>query len=43
MIELNISHEGGPRLTDELVKYDETNIVDRNEWGYEVGINKDVI
>ena len=41
MIELNISHEGGPRLTDELVKYDETNIVDRNEWGYEVGINKD--
>ena len=41
IIELNISHEGGPRLTDELVKYDKTNIIPRNQWGYEVGVNKD--
>jgi len=40
IIELVISHEGGPRLTDELVKYDKSNIVDRNQWGYEVGVNK---
>ena len=40
IIELDISHEGGPRLTDELVKYDKSNIVDRNQWGYEVGVNK---
>ena len=40
IIELNISHEGGPRLTDELVKYDKTNIIPRNQWGYEVGVNK---
>ena len=40
IVELNVSHEGGKRLTDELVEYDKTNIIDRNEWGYEVGIDK---
>ena len=40
IIELKVTHEGGPRLTNELVKYDKTNIFPRNEWGYEVGVNK---
>ena len=40
MVGLTIDHEGGKRETDELVKYDKTNIIKRNEWGYEVGIDK---
>ena len=39
ILELNISHEGGPRLTDELVKYNDNSTI-RNQWGYEVGVNK---
>ena len=40
VIGLTISHEGGPRLENELIKYDKTNIIERNRWGYEVGVNK---
>ena len=40
VIGLTIAHEGGPRLENELVKYDKTNIIQRNRWGYEVGVNK---
>jgi hypothetical protein len=40
MVGLTIDHEGGKRETDELVKYDKTNIIKRNEWGYEVGVDK---
>ena len=36
---LTVSHEGGYRQENELVKYDKTNIIDRNQYGFEVSIN----
>ena len=36
---LSVSHEGGFRKEDELVKYDETNIIDRNQYGFEIAVN----
>ena len=36
---LNVSHEGGARQENELVKYDKSNIIDRNKYGYEVAVN----
>ena len=34
-----VSHEGGYRQENELVKYDKTNIINRNKYGYEVAVN----
>ena len=36
---LNVSHEGGHRQENELVKYNKSNIVSRNKYGYEVAVN----
>ena len=36
---LTVSHEGGARGENELVKYDESNIRDRNQYGFEVSVN----
>ena len=35
-----INHEGGYRSTNEIVKYDSSNLIERNEYGYEAAINK---
>ena len=36
---LTVSHEGGAREENELVKYDESNIRNRNQYGFEVSVN----
>ena len=36
---LNISYEGGHRQENELVFYNESNIVNRNIYGYEIAVN----
>ena len=36
---LNVSHEGGFRQENELVKYDISNIITRNKYGYEVAVD----
>ena len=36
---LTVSHEGNVRQENELVKYDKSNIRDRNQYGYEAAVN----
>ena len=36
---LNVSHEGGFRQENELVKYDKSNIITRNKYGYEAAVD----
>ena len=36
---LNVSHEGGYRQENELVKYDKSNIITRNKYGYEAAVD----
>jgi uncharacterized lipoprotein YddW (UPF0748 family) len=36
---INVSHEGGGRLENELVKYDESNIINRNKYGFEIAVD----
>ena len=38
---LTVSHEGNARQENELVKYDESNIIHRNQYGFEAAVNSD--
>ena len=36
-----VNHSGGYRATNEVVHYDKSNLVNRNEFGYEIAVNRD--
>ena len=38
---ITVNHSGGYRATNEVVQYDKSNLVNRNEYGYEIAVSSD--